>query len=117
MRNFSSRSTYSSTYVVDETTELGDPSFVRIIDALLISMGRQYPEQMVPSEEQALANFIGWFEENKARTLYSALPKSARSVREDLMVVSPTFVFHNLSEGHSVVVIWADSKGKIAYLL
>lgn len=114
MRNFSSRSTFSSTFVVDETTQLGDPSFVRIVEAMLITMGSS-PEMMTPSEVDVIVNFMGWFERNQGYTIYNALPKGAKD-HGDLAVVSPVFCCHNLNEGHSVVVIWTDAKCKVSYL-
>lgn len=100
MRNFVSKIDQFCTFVLDETVTFVDPTFVRIQEALVITMGAN-PELMTPSEEGVLADFIGWVRRCKEDTRQGYVPHKL------------IFAYHNLSEGHSLAVVWTDSKRKL----
>jgi hypothetical protein len=102
MRNYSSLVGYDSVFTADANMSFTDPSFVRIQEALVITMGAN-PSMLTTSEERVLADFIGWLLHCKEESVNT--PPRA-----------PVFVYHNLNEGHSLAVIWTDLKGKVSYL-
>lgn len=93
MRNFSSVVSQSCTFVLDGRTRLGDPAFVRVTDALMITMGAN-PRSMNTSEEGVLNDFANWVVTNSV------------ACRDGERVPNPVFAYHNLNEGHSLAVIW-----------
>jgi hypothetical protein len=116
MRHFTTKVATSCTYVLDDTTSMTDPAFVRVQQALVITMGAN-PECMTDSEERVLADFIRWVGQNLGRTVHPVdkIDQVGIYTLPDF-VVNPIFCYHNLSEGHSLVCIWSDSKGKINYI-
>lgn len=102
MRNFTSIMSRDCVFAIGANDGFRSPTFVRIQEALVITMGAN-PEMMTPGEESVLADFIGWYMRCK------------EDFSNEVPYRAPLFAYHNLNEGHSMAVMIVNDEGAVPY--
>jgi hypothetical protein len=100
MRHFSSHVPACNVIAISVDESFVSSAFVEVQRALMIAMDAN-PSNMNPSEEAVLADFIRWFKDAK------------EADRNGMPPVKPVFMYVNMNEGFTSLVLLTDPKGKL----
>ncbi len=100
MRNFSQSVPCYATCKVSASGSNGSYEYESARSAILLAMDAN-PDMLVPSEESVMESFLGWYVELVA------------SSRKGAFNFNPVFVYINLNDGRSAVVLAVDEDGEI----
>lgn len=99
MRNFSTSVSLSSSFAIGVDVGFSDDYFLNCQRALIVAMDAN-PDFLSPSQEQTLADFVGWFARAKIDDQSGVYPQM------------PVFFYANLNAGHNVVFVAVNAKDR-----